>query len=115
MNGWWDDPQHRDTASYIVLGFFGAMAAASASLLRQWPKDTWVRALGTWLGSMVAGMLAMAVFFEPLMPLHPWPLTACVISAAWIGSRALDYLAFKALGITLFSNGQTNGANKGKP
>lgn len=97
---WLDDPGNRDSFSYVLVSMFAAAAAAAANLLRQWPTErTWVRQFGSWLSAMTAGMLVLAVGWEPLMPLHRWPLGALVISAAWLGPQVIDRLANRVLGI----------------
>ena len=115
---WWDDPQHRDAASYAIVSLFGTAVAATASLLRQWPRNTWVRALGTWMSNLITGLVVFGLGWEWAMPpppavQHPWPLAVASISAGWLGTQIIDKIAYRALGIPGLVSGMNGGGGGG--
>lgn len=99
---WLDSPGYRDAAAYGFLALVFSMVAAAAGLLRTWPQDTWIRALGTWMSSVMTGMIVGLMLWEPLVPAHPAPFLCAVISASWLGHRVIDRLAMRVLGSALF-------------
>lgn len=100
MSDWWDDPQHRDSLSYAIVAMLGAAVAGAASLLKEWPRGSWVRNLGVWLSSLVTAVMAMAITWESLIPTHPGAWIALAIAAGWMGHRVVDRLASRVIGIS---------------
>ena len=94
---WWDDPQHRDTASYVVTAMLGAAVAGAASLLRQWPERSLAHGVGLWLTSLLTGGIVLALCWT-IRDQYPGPVSAAVWSAAWLGHRVIDRIAYRALG-----------------
>lgn len=95
---WWDEPEHRNAASQVAAALLFAMVGALARLLKEWPRDTWVRQFGKWLTGVVAGGMAGLGLWELLLPMHPAPFLLAVLASAWLGSQLIDRLAWWAVG-----------------